>query len=243
MSEIVDQLIGAFTKIRQAGLIQDEDGILSVRDKVSENIFLLKKGFDPASIRTEDVIIISLSGELLQGVPEDRDERIYTHLVLYRAYPFIGSVCQFNTHYCSLFASCQEGIPPLSVDHAKYFFGEIPCTKPIDGDYRPKERCHSIGQKILMAFGNRFLTHVQACLIAAHGGIAWGTNAATAAENFIALEKVAHRAWECGLRMQDQWKYIPYELNKNIFFEHHPEIEFLAKPQYIEQELPKEVFP
>ena len=243
MKEIKHRLLNACNKIRQSSLKQKTPGIISVRDLETNTILFLNEGVNIDSASEQDILSISLDGDLLSEKTDKIDCRIYTHIYLYRSYPYIQSICQLETYYLSLFASCRESIPPVSAHHARYFFGEVPCTKLIDGCYEEKDYYRCVGQAIIKAIGSKVVSHVQACVIAAFGGITWGTSVESAVDNFVALEAIAQHTWECGLRMKTQWKYISYDLLKLLFFSNHPEIDFYEKTQYIPQELPVEIIP
>lgn len=83
--------------------------------------------------------------------------------------------------------------PALGTTHADYFYGDIPCTRPmseaeIAGDYEGET-----GKVIIETFNQagRDPQQVPGVLVYSHGPFAWGKDAADAVHNAVVLEEVA----------------------------------------------------
>jgi L-ribulose-5-phosphate 4-epimerase len=87
------------------------------------------------------------------------------------------------------------GIPCYGTTHADYFYGEIPCTRPmteaeIKGAYEAET-----GNVIIEAFKGKNPVYVPGVLVANHGPFTWGKDAHEAVHNSVVLEQVSKMAY------------------------------------------------
>ncbi len=80
--------------------------------------------------------------------------------------------------------------------HADYFFGDIPCTMPLEESQITENYEKNTGYAIADTFARRRIgcMEIPACLVANHGPYAWGDTIESAVENAVVLEEVAHMA-------------------------------------------------
>jgi L-ribulose-5-phosphate 4-epimerase len=88
-----------------------------------------------------------------------------------------------------------RGIAALGTTHADYFYGEVPCTRPltpaeVQGSYE-RETGLVIGE----TFAQRDPDAIPAVLVCHHGPFTWGADALAAVQNAVVLEEVAFRAF------------------------------------------------
>ena len=87
----------------------------------------------------EDMVIVDLSGNVIEGKWKPSSDTA-THIELYKAFPNIGGVVHTHSRWATTFAEAGQPIPAMGTTQADYFYGDIPCTRPmteeeINGDY------------------------------------------------------------------------------------------------------------
>ncbi|WP_148873371.1 L-ribulose-5-phosphate 4-epimerase AraD, partial [Serratia marcescens] len=133
-----------------------------------------------------------LEGKVREGHRKPSSDTA-THLALYRAFADIGGVVHTHSRNATIWAQAGQPIPALGTTHADYFYGDIPCTRPmseaeIAGDYEGET-----GKVIIETFNQagRDPQQVPGVLVYSHGPFAWGKDAADAVHNAVVLEEVA----------------------------------------------------
>ncbi|UCG28435.1 MAG: L-ribulose-5-phosphate 4-epimerase AraD, partial [Bacteroidales bacterium] len=138
-----------------------------------------------------------------------------THLFLYKAFAEIGGIVHTHSEWATIWAQAGKNIPPLGTTHADYFYGEIPCTRPlkkseIKGDYE-----RETGKVICERFENIQPLDVPGVLVHGHGPFTWGMDATDAVYNAVVLESVARMAYHT-LQLNPDAR-----LNQNLLDKHH----------------------
>jgi L-ribulose-5-phosphate 4-epimerase len=120
-----------------------------------------------------------------------------THLALYRRLASIGGVVHTHSAFASAWAQAGRAIPCLGTTHADHWAGSVPVTRPltageIAGDYERETGEVIVDTLQEMGFDPLL---VPGALVVSHGPFTWGTDAAEAATNAVALEVIAAMAW------------------------------------------------
>jgi L-ribulose-5-phosphate 4-epimerase len=205
-----------------AGLVIQTWGNVSgiARD---QGIMVIKpSGVAYESLRPKHMVLVSLStGKVLEGKLKPSSDTD-THLELYRAFKEIGGVAHTHSLYATAWAQAQKSIIPYGTTQADYWYGQVPCTRPlkrkeIQNDYE-KNTGHVIVETL------RDLNPVQhpAVLVASHGPFTWGKSAQDAVHNAVVLEFVARLATET-LSINANVQPMPSSLlNKHFLRKHGP---------------------
>jgi L-ribulose-5-phosphate 4-epimerase len=141
----------------------------------------------------DSLVVLSLDGKLVAGNLKPSSDAP-THLCLYQNFSEIGGIVHTHSRYATIWAQAQLDIPCLGTTHADYFYGAIPCTRPlnsaeVDDDYEANtarvidERMHNLNYQ-----------HIPGVLVAGHGPFTWGKNAGEAVHNSVVLEEIARMA-------------------------------------------------
>ena len=142
----------------------------------------------------EDMVIVDLSGNVVEGKWKPSSDTA-THIELYKAFPNIGGVVHTHSRWATTFAEAGQPIPAMGTTQADYFYGDIPCTRPmteeeINGDYEKET-----GKVIVETFKNIQADDVPGVLVYSHGPFSWGTDPKNAVHNAVVMEEVAFMDW------------------------------------------------
>jgi L-ribulose-5-phosphate 4-epimerase len=149
----------------------------------------------PSGVAYEDLepemmVVVNLDG----GAPEGQlnpSSDTPTHLYLYRKFPAIGGVAHTHSAMATAWAQAGQGIPCFGTTHADYFYGEIPCTRPLTPAEITTDYEWNTGKVIAERFAAVDYEAVPGVLVANHAPFTWGNDAATAVHNSVVLEEVA----------------------------------------------------
>ncbi|MCL1819096.1 MAG: L-ribulose-5-phosphate 4-epimerase [Oscillospiraceae bacterium] len=170
-------------------------GNVSAVDRESGLVVIKPSGIEYDTMSPDDMVVVRLcDGEVLESNLKPSSDTD-THLELYRNFPDIGGVVHTHSRWATVFAQLKHGIPALGTTHADYFYGEIPCTRPmtkseIGGAYELETG------KLIVETCKNYDT-IPAVLAASHGPFTWGKDARDAVHNAVVLEEIAFMAWHC----------------------------------------------
>lgn len=156
------------------GLVQGTGGNFSVR--CARGMIITPSGMDYGSLTPDDLPVLSLGGELLEGFRKPSVER-KLHAEIYRRRPDVNAVIHTHSVYATAAAVLRAPMPALTDNQAVLFGGEIPCAQ-----YAP------IGTQKLARSAAEALGSGFAVLIANHGALCAGATLAEAAMRCEMLE-------------------------------------------------------
>ncbi|MCI1966483.1 MAG: L-ribulose-5-phosphate 4-epimerase [Oscillospiraceae bacterium] len=198
LEELKREVWEANLELPKRGLITYTWGNVSGIDR-STGLFAIKpSGVEYDSLTPEDMVIVDLQGNVVEGKYRPSSDTA-THVVLYRDFPQIGGIVHTHSVWAASWAQAARSIPCYGTTQADYFFGEIPCARPLT--HEEIEEAYERNTGVVMsdllkeraAKGIDVLA-VPAMLCAHHGPFTWGENAAKAVYNAVVLEEVAKMA-------------------------------------------------
>lgn len=168
-------------------------GNVSGVDRERGLMVIKPSGVEYDGMAPEDMTVVDLeTGKRVEG-PYKPSSDTETHLALYRAFPGLGGVVHTHSRWAASFAQAGKGIPAQGTTQGDYFYGEIPCTRPmtaaeIAGDYELET-----GNVIIETFRERGIDpmRIPGVLVRSHGPFAWGTDPMNAVHNAVVLEECA----------------------------------------------------
>ncbi|AYZ33736.1 L-ribulose-5-phosphate 4-epimerase [Serratia sp. FDAARGOS_506] len=192
LNELKRQVLAANLSLPAYGLVTFTWGNVSAIDRQSGLVVIKPSGIAYEAMTLEDLVVVDLEGKVREGHRKPSSDTA-THLALYRAFAEIGGVVHTHSRNATIWAQAGQPIPALGTTHADYFYGDIPCTRPmseaeIAGDYEGET-----GKVIIETFNQagRDPQQVPGVLVYSHGPFAWGKSAADAVHNAVVLEEVA----------------------------------------------------
>ncbi|MCS7464808.1 L-ribulose-5-phosphate 4-epimerase [Paenibacillus doosanensis] len=182
------------------GLVTFTWGNVSGIDRELGLVVIKPSGVPYERLRVEDLVVVDLDGNIVEGKLKPSSDTA-THLVLYKAFPDIGGIVHTHSPWATSWAQAGIGIPALGTTHADYFYGEVPCTRPmteaeIKGAYELET-----GNVIVETFKDRDPNQMPGVLVHCHAPFNWGKDPHEAVHNAVVLEevaKIAHRT--CSLQ-------------------------------------------
>jgi len=145
-------------------------------------------------LKIEDMVVLDLDGKCVEGNLNPSSDAP-THLVLYRAFKEIGGVVHTHSPWATSWAQAGRGIPCLGTTHADYFYGEIPCTRPMTGAEIEDRYEEQTGNVIVETFQGINPIEIPGVLVCNHGPFSWGKDPHEAVHNAVVMEEVAKMAY------------------------------------------------
>lgn len=194
LESLKQSVLEANLELPERGLVVYTWGNASGIDRDKGLVVIKASGVKYEDMTTEHMVVLDLEGNIVEGKYKPSSDTP-THLALYKAFAEIGGIVHTHSTWATVWAQAQRGIPCYGTTHADYFYGEIPCTRPmtekeIKGEYEAET-----GAVIIEAFKGRDPVHVPGVLVASHGPFTWGKDAHDAVHNSVVLEQLSKMAY------------------------------------------------
>ena len=224
LAELKQKVLEANLLLPKHGLVTFTWGNVSGVDRERGLMVIKPSGVEYDGMTADDMVVVSLeTGARVEGKwrpSSDTD----THAALYNAFPTLGGIVHTHSRWAPAFAQAGRGIPAMGTTQADYFYGEIPCTRPmtpaeIGGSYE-----RETGNVIIGTFRERRIdpAQVPGALVHSHGPFAWGTCPLDAVHNAVVMEEAAFMDWHA-LALEPRKGPMQQELlNKHYLRKHGP---------------------
>ena len=228
LEQLKKQVCQANLDLVREGLVLQTWGNASGIDRERGLVVIKPSGVPYDGMKPEHQVVVSLeTGEVVAGKLKPSSDTS-THLVLYRAFPEIGGIVHTHSLHATAWAQAQRDIPSYGTTQADYWYGDVPCTRPL----KPKEiqtdyETHT-GHVIVETFRKLKFNPLEhpAVLVASHGPFTWGKDAAAAVHNAVVLEFIARLASKT-LRLNPGVKPLPAALlDKHFLRKHGPKASY-----------------
>ena len=177
------------------GLVTFTWGNVSGMDRDSRLVVIKPSGVAYDELQPEQMVVVDLDGKVVEGSYKPSSDTA-THVLLYKAFPSIGGIVHTHSSWATSFAQAGRALPALGTTHGDYFYGEVPCTRPmtaaeIQGAYEVET-----GNVIVETFKSKGIDpdQVPSVLVNSHAPFCWGKDAHTAVHNAVVLEECAKMA-------------------------------------------------
>lgn len=219
LEQLKTQVLKANLELQSRELVIYTWGNVSGIDRERGLVAIKPSGVAYDDLTVDDIVLVDLEGRVVEGSLRPSSD-LPTHLVLYRQFPGIGGVVHTHSECATAWAQAELGIPCLGTTHADYFYGEIPCTRPLTHSEIEVDYELNTGRVIVERFGQLSYEHVPAVLVAHHGPFTWGKDAAEAVHHSAVLEEVARMALATKA-LSPQASAVPSELLDKHFLRKH----------------------
>ncbi len=194
LSDLREAVYKANIDLVKYGLVIFTWGNVSGIDRSKGLVVIKPSGVSYDNMKPDDMVIVDLEGKIVEGRLKPSSDTP-THIVLYKAFANIGGVVHTHSEWATSWAQAGKGIPCYGTTHADYFYGEIPCTRPMTSKEIESDYERETGNVIVERFANINPHDIPAVLVNNHGPFAWGTDPHNAEINAVVLEEVAKMAF------------------------------------------------
>jgi L-ribulose-5-phosphate 4-epimerase len=211
------QVYAANMELPARGLVTYTWGNVSGIDRATGLVVIKPSGVPYEELTPANLVIVNLeNGATVEGNLRPSSD-VDTHLELYRQLPKLGGVVHTHSTWATIFAQAGKAIPALGTTHADYFYGPVPCTRPLT-EQEVAENYELNTGKVICENVKEF---VPAILVAGHGPFTWGKDAAEAVYHAVVLEAVARMAFHT-LQLNPEAALPEYVLDKHFARKHGP---------------------
>ena len=169
-------------------------GNVSGIDRERGLVVIKPSGVEYDTMTAEDMVVVDLDGKMVEGKWRSSSDTP-THVEMYKAFPDCGGIVHTHSRWATTFAQAGRDIPALGTTQGDYFYGAVPCTRPMTPEEIGGEYEKETGNVIIETFRDRDPAAVPAVLVFSHGPFAWGKDPMEAVHNAVVLEEVAFMDW------------------------------------------------
>ena len=200
LKNLKKQVLEANLLLPKHGLVTFTWGNVSGIDRERGLVVIKPSGVPYETMGAEDMVVVDLDGNVVEGKWKPSSDTP-THLALYRAYEGIGGVVHTHSRWATTFAQAGKSIPAMGTTQADYFYGDIPCTRPMTDEEIGGAYEAETGKVIIETFraAGRDPETVPGVLVYSHGPFTWGADPAEAVHNAAVMEEVAFMDWHAML--------------------------------------------
>lgn len=108
-----EQVVAYCKKLITAGLTKGTGGNISAFDRESGLYAISPSGMDYFSMTPEDVVVMNLQGEVVEGSRKPSSEWDL-HRIFYQNRKDLNAIVHTHSVYCTVLATNREGLPPSS---------------------------------------------------------------------------------------------------------------------------------
>lgn len=218
--QLKETVLEANLLLPRHGLVTLTWGNVSQIDRARGVMAIKPSGVSYEQMTVDDIVVVDLNGKVVEGRLNPSSDTA-THLVLYRAFSAIGGIVHTHSRHGTIWAQAGMDIPALGTTHADYFYGDIPCTRPLSEQEISEDYELHTGEVIVEEFGRRDLdpAAVPGVVITGHAPFCWGKNAVDAVHNALVLEEVA--AMALSTRLLNPAIHIDQSLSDKHYFRKH----------------------
>lgn len=193
LEELKQQVLDANLALPKHNLVTFTWGNVSGICREQNLIVIKPSGVPYDRLKRDDMVVVDFEGNVVEGDLNPSSDTP-THIVLYKNFPDIGGVVHTHAPWATSWSQAGKGIPALGTTHADYFYGTIPCTRPmtteeINGDYELET-----GNVIVETFKDTDANAIPSVLVHSHAPFSWGKDPDEAVHNAVVLEEVAKMA-------------------------------------------------
>ena len=189
-----EQVLEANLLLPKYNLVTFTWGNVSGIDRENGLVVIKPSGVSYDGMSAEDMVVVDLDGKVVEGKWKPSSDTP-THVALYRAFENIGGVVHTHSRWATTYAQAGMPIPPLGTTHADYFYGAIPCTRPMTEEEIAGEYEKETGKVIIEAFEGKSADDIPGVVVYSHGPFSWGTDPMNAVHNAVVMEEIAFMDW------------------------------------------------
>lgn len=193
LEKLKKEVYEANMELPKKGLVVFTWGNVSGIDREKGLVVIKPSGVEYDELTAEQMVIVDLEGRVVEGKLKPSSDTA-THLALYKAFIEVGGIVHTHSQWATSFAQAGRSILPYGTTHADYFYGPIPCTRPMKKEEITIAYEQETGNVIVETFEGKNPMEVPAVLVHEHGPFTWGKDAEEAVYHSVVLEEIAKMA-------------------------------------------------
>jgi len=194
LEELKEQVLQANLDLVRHQLVIFTWGNVSGRDPETGHIVIKPSGIPYEGMTAGQMVVLDADGKQVEGSLKPSSDAP-THVVLYRHFSGIGGVVHTHSQWATSWAQAGRNLPPYGTTHADYFFGKIPCTRPLTRDEVAGKYEEDTGNVIVQTFKGHDHLSMPGVLVHGHGPFTWGKDCNEAVHHSVVMEEVAKMAF------------------------------------------------
>lgn len=219
LEELKEKVLRANLLLPEYKLVTFTWGNVSGIDRESGLVVIKPSGVSYETMCAEDMVVVDLSGNVVEGKWRPSSDTA-THLELYKAFPNIGGIVHTHSRWATSFAQAGLSIPAMGTTQGDYFYGDIPCTRPMTDEEIQGEYEKETGEVIVETFENIDPDAVPGVVVYSHGPFTWGKDPMEAVHNSVVMEEVAFMDWHAMVINPNQGRMQQSLLDKHYLRKH-----------------------
>lgn len=221
LEQLKEIVLRANLELPKKNLVTYTWGNVSGIDREKGLVVIKPSGVPYEELKASDMVVLDMDGNKVEGDMRPSSDTP-THIALYKAYPELGGVVHTHSRYATIWAQAGKSIPPLGTTHADYFYGPIPCTRPLSKEEIEGEYELNTGKVIIETFNNANINpvYVPGVVVHSHGPFSWGKNPDEAVHNAVVMEEVGMMALNTKLLNPSIPDVDAYLLDKHFMRKH-----------------------
>ena len=152
--KLKQRVLEANLQLPKHGLITFTWGNVSEIDREAGVVAIKPSGVEYDVMKVDDIVIVDLEGNVVDGTLKPSSD-LLSHLELYKAFENIGGVVHTHSRYATSFAQAGKDIVALGTTQADYFYGDVPCTRPMTTEEIKSDYELNTGKVIVETFKER----------------------------------------------------------------------------------------
>ena len=195
LDNLKKQVYAANMLLPAHGLVTLTWGNVSGIDREKSQVVIKPSGVPYEEMTADDMVVVDLDGNVLEGRRAPSTDTP-THLWLYKIFPSINGVTHTHSPYATAFAQAGREIPVFGTTHADYFYGPVPCTRPLSAMEIQGEYELETGKVITETFEKNGIDFgsMPGTLVQSHGPFTWGADPEKSVQHSVVLEELARMA-------------------------------------------------
>ena len=193
-----EKVLEANLALVKHGLVIFTWGNSSQRDPETGHIVIKPSGVPYDGMTADQMVVLDADGKQIEGDLRPSSDAP-THVTLYRHFRDMGGVVHTHSEWATSWAQAGRPLPPYGTTHADYFYGSVPCTRPLTREEILGNYEVATGEVIVEAFEKVDYRSMPGILVHGHAPITWGKDGMEAVHNSVVLEEVAKMAFRTQL--------------------------------------------
>lgn len=194
LNDLKEEVCKANIALQSHGLVTFTWGNVSGIDRHNKLVVIKPSGVAYEELTSGSMVVVDYQGRIVEGDLKPSSDTA-THLALYAEYPELGGVVHTHSTYATAWAQACMEIPALGTTHADYFYGNVPCTRPLTADEIYDSYELNTGIVIIEKMKGHSPLSVPGVIVSEHGPFTWGTSSDNAVHNAVVLEEIAKMAF------------------------------------------------